>query len=107
MYAVFIDRDALREVTLTALAAYARTAGWAKVDTYGDHSDVYAGPSLPELLIPRTHQLGDYLLVVVRLIEIFARVAGVSENAIYYELLAIGRDAVSAGVSDDRNDDGE
>lgn len=67
---------------------------------------VYAGPSLPELLIPRTHQLGDYGLVVARLIEIFAQVAGVSENAIYYELLAIGRDAVSAGVSDDR-DDGE
>ena len=106
MYAVFIDQDALREVTPTALAAYARAAGWVKGDTYRHYSDVYTGPSLPDVIIPRTHQLGDYLLVVARLIEIFARVAGVSENAIYYELLAIGRDAVSAGVSDD-GDDGE
>lgn len=104
MNAVFIDRDALREVSSTALAAYARTHGWGKVDTYGDHSDVYTAQFLPELLIPRTHQLGDYLLVVARLIEIFARVAGVSENVIYYELLAIGRDAVSAGVSDGGGD---
>ena len=103
MNAVFIDRDALREVTPTALSAYARTRGWAKVDIYGDWSDVYTGQSLPELLIPRTHQLGDYLMVVARLIETFARVAGVSENAIYYELLALDRDAVSAGVSDDRD----
>lgn len=106
MNAVFIDWDALRAVSPMALAAYAHASGWDNVDTYGDHSDVYAGPSLPELLIPRTHQLGDYVLVVARLIEIFARVSGVSENAIYYDLLAIDRDAVSAGVPDDR-DDGE
>lgn len=103
MNAVFIDRDALREVTPTALAAYARNAGWTKGDTYRYYSDFYTGLSLPEIIIPRTHQLCDYLMVVARLIETFARVAGVSENAIYYELLAIDRDAVSAGVSDDRD----
>ena len=97
------DKKALLAVSPAALSVYARTAGWTKVDTYGDWSDVYTGQSLPELLIPRTHQLGDYLMVVARLIETFARVAGVSENAIYYELLAIDRDAVSAGVSDDRD----
>ena len=103
MNTIIIDRDDLLAVSPTALSAYARTFGWAKIETFGDCSDVYAGPSLPEIIIPRTRQLGDYALVVARLIGIFARVAEVKEAAIYDELLAIDRDAVRSGVSDDRD----
>ena len=104
MNAIIIDRNAILAVSPMALFAYARTSGWAKVDTYGDHSDVYAGPSLPELLIPRTRQLGDYGLVVERLIGIFARVAEVSENTIYNDLLTADRDVIRARVSDGYGD---
>lgn len=91
-------------VSPLALSAYAGASGWAKVDTYGYHSDVYAGPSLPEIVIPRTQELGDYAMVVARIIGIFARVAEVREAAIYNDLLAIDRYAISARVSDDPDD---
>lgn len=98
------DRNALLAVSPMALSAYARTSGWSKVDTYGDHSDVYASPSLPEILVPRTSQLGDYALVVERLIRIFAQAAEVSEAAIYNDLLTSDRDVIRARVSDDYSD---
>ena len=94
MNASVSDQNALLAVSPRALLAYARTAGWSKVDTYGDHSDVYAGPSLPEIIVPRTRELGDYALVVARLIGIFARAAEVGEATLYNDLLTADRDAI-------------
>jgi len=87
-----------------ALSAYARAAGWAKVETYGEHSDVYAGQSLPEIIIPRTHQLGDYASVVSRLIGIFARVAEVGEATLYNDPITADRDVIRERVSDGAGD---
>ena len=100
MNANISDRNVLLAVSPMALSAYARTAGWAKVETYGEHSDVYAGQSLPEIIIPRTHQLGDYASVVARLIGIFARVAEVSEATLYNDLITADRDAIRARAVD-------
>ena len=100
MNANISDRNVLLAVSPMALSAYARTAGWAKVETYGEHSDVYAGQSLPEIIIPRTHQLGDYASVVARLIGIFARVAEISETTLYNDLVIADQDAFRARVSD-------
>ena len=100
MNANISDRNVLLAVSPMALSAYARTAGWAKVETYGEHSDVYAGQSLPEIIIPRTHQLGDYAAVVARLIGIFARVAEMSETTLYNDLVIANQDAFRARVSD-------
>ena len=74
------------------------------MDNYGDHSDVYDGPSLPEIIIPRTRQLGDYAAVVARLIGIFARVAEVSEITLYNDLLTTDRDVIRERVSDGAGD---
>lgn len=100
MNASISDRNALIAVSPMALSAYARTAGWTKADAYGDHSDVYAGPSLPEIIIPRTRRLGDYAPVVARLISIFAQTAEISETTLYNDLVIADRDAVRARVSD-------
>ena len=100
MNASINDRNARLAVSPMALSAYARTSGWAKIDTYGDHSDVYAGPSRPEIIVPRTRQLGDYAAVVARLIGIFARVAEVSETTLYKDLVIADRDAVRARAAD-------
>ena len=90
------DRAALMAVSPSALSAYARAAGWGKVDTYGDHSDVYDGEGLPEILVPRTRQLGDYHSVIARLVEIFARVAEMDELALYRDLVTADRDVIKA-----------
>ena len=98
------DRAALMAVSPSALSAYARAAGWGKVDTYGDHSDVYHGEGLPEILVPRTKQLGDYHSVIVRLVEIFARVAEMDELALYRDLVTADRDTIRARATEDSGD---
>ena len=94
------DRAVLMEVSPTALSAYARTEGWGRVETYGDHSDVYVGEQLPEIILPRTKRLGDYHSVIARLIEIFARVTEVDELTIYRDLVTADRDIVRVRVAE-------
>ena len=70
------DRDALLAllaVSPVALSAYARAEGWSKAEAYGDFSDIYVADGLPEIILPRTENLGDYADVVSTLIGIFAR----------------------------------
>ena len=94
------DKKALLEVSPAALSAYARTAGWTKVDTYGKHSDVFMGEGLPEIILPRTAHLGDYARVVSMIIEIFAEVAEVDELALYRDLAMADRDVVRVRAVD-------
>ena len=62
---------------------------------------------LPEIIIPRTHQLGDYASVVSRLIAIFARVAEVGEATLYNDLITADRDAIRVrALSDVAGGDG-
>ena len=68
------------------LAEYALGRGWCKTDNYGEHSDVFTRAGWPELLIPRTAELGDYARVVTRIVEIFAEEAGEDEIAIFNAL---------------------
>ena len=88
------DREALMAVSPAALSAYARTEGWAKVEAYGDHSDIYVADGLPELVLPRTQRLGDYANVVSQLIDIFARVADIDELSLYRDLVTADRDVI-------------
>ena len=98
------DADALRAVSPAALRAYAIAAGWSKLESYGDHSDVYAGDEVPEILLPRTELLGDYASVVSRLITTFARLAATDELSLYRDLVTANRDVVRVQVGE--NDDG-
>lgn len=88
------DREALLAVPPAALSAYARVAGWARTEPYGDHSDVYAGEGLPEIILPRTQRLGDYAGVVSQLVDIFAKAAGTDELSLYRGLMAADRDVL-------------
>ena len=88
------DRGALDTVPPVALSAYARAAGWAKSETYGDHSDIYVHEHAPEIIIPRTQRLGDYAEVVSRLIGIFAETAETDELSLYHDLITADRDVV-------------
>ena len=89
-----LDGAALRSVTPGGLAAYAGSAGWAKVEPYGDVADVWQGEGLPEIVLPRTNLLGDYASVVSRVIEIFAERSGKDEIAVLKDLLEADHDVV-------------
>ena len=104
MKATIRDTEALKAVSPAALSAYARAAGWSKVETYGDHSDVYAARGRPEIILPRTERLGDYADVVSRLIEIFADAADTDELSLYRDLVTADRDVIRVRASE--NDDG-
>lgn len=94
------DPDALRTISPSALDAYARSAGWEVGDTFHKHSTIFTGANLPEIIIPRTHRLGDYASVVATLIKIFADVAEQSESTIYRILSEADRDVVRIRTSD-------
>ena len=94
MKASIQDVDALRAISPAALSAYARAAGWSKAEVYGEHSDVYASESAPEIVVPRTQRLGDYASVVARLVEIFAETAGTNTLSLYRDLVTADRDVL-------------
>ena len=104
MKATVRDTEALKAVSPAALSAYARAAGWSKVETYGDHSDVYAARGRPEIILPRTERLGDYADVVSRLIQIFADAAEIDELSLYRDLVTADRDVIRVRAAE--NDDG-
>ena len=94
------DRGALLAVSPSALSAYARTAGWSLHESYREHSDIYVGEALPEIIVPRTERLGDYASVVATLIKTFARVAERDELSLYRDLATCDRDVIRARVAD-------
>ena len=104
MRATVRDTEALKAVSPAALSAYARAAGWSKVETYGDHSDVYAARGRPEIILPRTEHLGDYDDVVARLIEIFSDAAETDELSLYRDLVTADRDVIRVRAAE--NGDG-
>lgn len=100
MKAIIQDMPALRAVSPAALAAYAQSEGWARLETYGDHSDVYAADGLPEIIVPRMSRLGDYPQVVGQLIGIFADAANMDAVAVYRDLVIADRDVIRVRAAD-------
>ena len=98
------DAHALRAVTPAALAAYAQAAGWSVQERYREHSVIYVGDGLPEIIIPRTERLGDYASIVAAMIDTFAQVADQDELTVYRSLVTADRDVVRVRVGE--SDDG-
>ena len=94
------DSGALRAISPAVLSAYARSAGWRKIEDYRAHSDVYAAEEMPEVILPRTTRLGDYASVVSRLITIFAEAAGRDELSLYRDLVTADRDVIRVQVTE-------
>jgi hypothetical protein len=104
MRAHIFDVAALRAVSPAALSGFARSEGWSKVEAFGDHADVYAGDGLPEIILPRTEQVGDYAALMSRLIGVFADVSSRDELSIYRDLIVADRDVIRVRAEGD--DDG-
>ena len=96
-----IDAAALKGVTPGALAAYARSAGWTKVEPYGDAADVWDGEDRPEIVLPRTDLFGDYASVVSRLIGVFSEAGKTDELATLRNLLEADHDVIRVRASQD------
>ncbi|WP_297799012.1 hypothetical protein [uncultured Brevundimonas sp.] len=94
MKAHIIDVDALRAISPMALASYARAEGWQRLESYGDHSEVYHRPQMGEVIIPGTEALSDYHSVVSDLIASFARAEARDELAVYRDLVGADRDVI-------------
>ena len=103
MHVSIHDHEALSVVSPAALSAYARTAGWKRHESYREHSDIYVGDTLPEIIVPLTARLGDYTSVVAALIGVFAEAADQDELTVYRALVTADRDIVRirAGEGDD------
>ena len=96
----FDDRYPLRAITPIALSSYARSAGWDKVGTYWEYSDVYSGEGRPEIIVPRTDILDDYAMAVSDLIDVFARILERDEISIHRDLTLADRDVMRVRAID-------
>ena len=92
--------EALRDITPAALTSLAVELGWRELEPYGDHSAVYSAADLPEIILPRTRELGDYTRVVARLIEVFSSIGNRGTQDVYRDLLTADRDVVRVRVDD-------
>ncbi|MFO1199041.1 MAG: hypothetical protein U1E86_18940 [Burkholderiaceae bacterium] len=104
MKARILDSAALRAISPSALAAFARGEGWTKGDAYGDHADVYSGAGKPEIILPRTERLADYAAVVSKIVDVFAESMERDALAVYRELVGADRDVVRVrafGIDED------
>jgi hypothetical protein len=94
MRAQILDAEVLRAVSPAALAAFARQAGWVRMEAFGAHADVYAAEGRPEIVIPRSSQVGDYASVVSRLLSTFADVFATDELGVYRDLAIADHDVI-------------
>ena len=104
MKAHILDTEALCAISPAAIAAFARSEHWNKVEGYGAHADVYAGPARPEIVVPRTDLVADYAAAVSRLIEVFAQCTDRDELAVYRDLVGADRDVVRVRVQGAESD---
>jgi hypothetical protein len=104
MKAHILDAESLCAISPAAIAAFARSEGWIKLEGYGAHADVYAGDGHPEIIVPRTDLVADYASAVSRLIEVFAKSTDRDELVIYRDLIGADRDVVRVRVLGAEND---
>lgn len=94
------DKESLSRISAASLVTYARSVGWSRSEVYRQHSDIYTGENLPEIIIPRTEQLGDYGSVVSALIKTFAEVGTYDELTVFRCLEGADRDVVRFRVNE-------
>ena len=104
MKAKITDASALQAITPVALASYARANGWRKSEAFGEHANAFIGSDRPEILIPHTDTLLDYVRTVARLLEIFADVAGRDQLSLYRDLVNADDDVIRVRATMDASD---
>jgi hypothetical protein len=98
MKAQITDRDALQAIAPAVFSAQARDLGWIRVGPFGEHADIYSGENLPEIIVPRTTDTGDYASVAKTLITVFADKEGKDQLQVYRDLVVGDNDVVRVRV---------
>lgn len=94
MKTIIVDPIALASISPAALISYIQTEGWARTEKFGIHSDVYVRENAPELIVPGTNQLGDYVSVVSSLILQLSEYENRTELQVFQDLSGSDRDVV-------------
>ena len=96
----FWDVSLLSSVSPSALNAYVRSLNWVKKRAYGEYSDVYVGEGLPEIIVPRSQEISDYVLVIERLVDVFSKVSDMTHETVLRDLVNADRDVIRVRVED-------
>ena len=97
---ILLRDEHLLAVPPRALSAYIVSKNWTKTGEYGEYSDVYEGDGLPSILVPNTMEIGDYVRVLARLLDIFARVQEAPVERVYTDLVYADRDVIRVRVDE-------
>ena len=89
-----LSKESLARISPASLSAFACSAGWEKGDEYRHVAYVYSGDRMPDILVPKIRDIGDYTMAVSDLITTFAVQSGREESAVYYDLAVADRDVI-------------
>lgn len=84
----------LTDVEPAALAGYAVAHGWTKTVSLGEYADLYESEIHPNIVVPKTHSVTDYDLILGQLIDAFARANGVDGARVLDDLMLYRWDIV-------------
>ncbi|MGW1420545.1 hypothetical protein ACWAT4_10555 [Bradyrhizobium manausense] len=97
MKARILDKDALQAITPAALRAYVVYEGWQRFESFGQYSEVYVNPRLPqtgELLIPISREIADYGSSIGDALTFLSKAEQRDELAIFSDIVRADRDVV-------------
>lgn len=103
MSAVLFEENDLQAISPDTLMKYAEAAGWKKVGEYGSYSYIYGADDKPEILIPHTADLADYIDGVSRLIRYFAAAADKDAQSVFRDLTYARCDVIRARAGGDQD----
>lgn len=88
------DREALGSIPPHSLVAYVLSQGWQPAEGYGQHSTVYEKLGFPELIVPRTADIGDYEYSVSQIVSALAKIEDRSQMQIFEDLVTSDKDRI-------------
>lgn len=88
------DGKALREISPHSLAAYVKSQGWYPAEEYGDSSLVFEKSGFPEIIVPKTSEIGDYEYSVSQVIAALSKIEDRGELQVFNDLITSDKDVI-------------
>lgn len=94
MRVLISDEHALASIPAHSLVAYVQAEGWSATGLYGEFSTVFERGNSPEIIIPRSEEIGDYASVVSQIIDTLSREEGRDQLQVFSDLVSADKDLI-------------
>ena len=94
MRVLISDPASLATIPPHSLIAYAKAQGWQPTEAFGETSVVYEKEGAPELILPKSSDIGDYEDIVFQVIETLSRAEERGQLQIFSDLVSADKDNI-------------